>query len=414
MKNNRKKYIWAVLLHIYQPPDWDLKVIRKVACESYRPILALLKSNPKVHLSLNICGSLTEQLARYSEFKDIINDTRNLAQKEQIEFTGSAKYHTLLPKLPSEEIIRQIKLNNQTNKKVFGPVWNPKGFFLPEMAFTPRLLPILKKQGYKWIALDEICHSGTVGKIFFDQKYKTKSGLFVIFRDRVICDIFLGYPTRTAKDFLEAIKRTNRSYPYSIIALDGETIGHHRPELTQYFKYCVLQPEITTITYSELLTRYQRVKIIAPMAGSWASFAEFMAKKIPYELWDDPDNPIHQTQWELYYYVLDTCRKLKNKPGYNKARLRLDQCLNSDPFWWASVRPWWSVEIINDGADRLMSVLKLFAGIDPKILSRANQLANHVKSKTRAWQDSGQAAKMKKAFLKQVNARLHLGGERVK
>ena len=411
MPNN---YIWAVLLHIYQPPDWDIRVIRKVARESYRPILAILKNNPQVHLTLNICGSLTEQLARHSEFKDILRDIKNLAKKGQIEFTGSAKYHTLLPKIPATEIVRQIKLNNQANKKVFGSAWKLKGFFLPEMAFAPRLLPLLKQQGFKWVVLDEVCHSGTIGQISFDQKYKTRSGLGVIFRDRVICDIFLGYPAKNAKTFLAAIKRTNRSYPYSIIAMDGETIGHHRREMAQYFKYCVTRPEITTITYSELLKHYQKEKFVSPIAGSWASFEEFIAKKIPFELWDDPNNPIHQKQWELYNLVLSSFKKIENKPRNAQTRTLLDKYLNSDPFWWASVRPWWSVEIVHGGADRLVSVLKSSQGIDPKILAKAEKLANQIKSKARAWQDSGKAAKMKKAFLKEMNAKLHLGGERVK
>lgn len=409
-----KSYIWAVLLHIYQPPDWDIKVIRKVARESYRPILSILKNSPRVHITLNICGSLTEQLAKHSEFKDVLKDIGNLAKKGQIEFTGSAKYHTLLPKLPDQEVIRQIKLNNQINKKVFGSVWKPRGFFLPEMAFTPKILPLLKKQEFKWVALDEICHSGTIGQISFDQKYKTRPGLNVIFRDRVICDIFLGYPAKSAKTFLAAIKRTNRSYPYSIIAMDGETIGHHRREIAGYFKYCVSQPEITTVTYSELLRRYQKEKFVSPIAGSWASFEEFIAKKIPFELWDDPGNPIHQKQWELYNLVLNRFKKIENKPGNARARTLLDKYLNSDPFWWASVRPWWSVEIIQGGADRLLLVLKSFQDIDPKTLAKAEMLADQIKAKARAWQDSGKAVKMKKAFLKEMNAKLHLGGERVR
>ena len=56
---------WANLLHIYQPPGQKREIIDKVVRESYLPILDILEARPRVRLSLNICASLTEQLAEY-------------------------------------------------------------------------------------------------------------------------------------------------------------------------------------------------------------------------------------------------------------------------------------------------------------------------------------------------------------
>ncbi|MBU2228804.1 hypothetical protein KJ810_00175, partial [Patescibacteria group bacterium] len=86
--------VWATLLHIYQPPGWDEKIVRKVARESYIPLFRILKKNPQIKITLNINGSLTEQLAQY-KLNEIITNIKLLAGREQIEFTGSAMYHTV-------------------------------------------------------------------------------------------------------------------------------------------------------------------------------------------------------------------------------------------------------------------------------------------------------------------------------
>lgn len=146
---------WLNLLHIYQPPEQKEKIIRKITVESYSQILNILKKHPKEKITLNINGSLTEQFAQYG-FKNIIDDIRKLAEKGQIELVGSAKYHLILPLVSEQEIIHQIKLNNETNKKYFGKIYQPKGFFIPELAYSFKVAKTLKKLGYQWIVLDEI------------------------------------------------------------------------------------------------------------------------------------------------------------------------------------------------------------------------------------------------------------------
>ncbi|MCD6096732.1 hypothetical protein J7J60_00090, partial [bacterium] len=122
---------WINILHIYQPSWQSKQVLDKVVKESYNPILDILQKNKQIKISLNICGSLTELLSNFG-YKEVLQRIKYLSQRGQIELLGSAKYHPFLPLLPKEEIIRQIKLNEQTNKKYFGKYWKPEGFFSPE------------------------------------------------------------------------------------------------------------------------------------------------------------------------------------------------------------------------------------------------------------------------------------------
>jgi 4-alpha-glucanotransferase len=126
---------WTNFLHIYQPPTQTEQIVRKVTEEGYRTLGRVLKASPKARVTLNISAVLTQQLDCYG-LDDVISDLRKLAERGQIEFTGSAIYHPILPLIPKDEVIRQIKLNTEVNRSYFGDSYNPKGFFLPEMCYS--------------------------------------------------------------------------------------------------------------------------------------------------------------------------------------------------------------------------------------------------------------------------------------
>ena len=54
---------WSNFFHIYQPPAWNADIIRRVTTEAYQPLLDILERHPKLQITLNITGSLIEQLA---------------------------------------------------------------------------------------------------------------------------------------------------------------------------------------------------------------------------------------------------------------------------------------------------------------------------------------------------------------
>ena len=93
---------FAFLLHIYQPPVQIPSVINQIVKESYKPIMEALKNHPEAKITLNINGTLTEQLHDFG-YDDLIGLITTLASKGQIEFTGSGKFHPLLPLIPEPE-----------------------------------------------------------------------------------------------------------------------------------------------------------------------------------------------------------------------------------------------------------------------------------------------------------------------
>ena len=85
---------WAQLLHFYQPPTQIPEVLRKICDESYRPLINVFKKYPHARVTVNINGVLTEMLYQCGH-SDIIDGLNELADRGQIEFTGSGKYHPI-------------------------------------------------------------------------------------------------------------------------------------------------------------------------------------------------------------------------------------------------------------------------------------------------------------------------------
>ncbi|MFA6099134.1 MAG: hypothetical protein WCV50_06390 [Patescibacteria group bacterium] len=401
---------WANFFHIYQPPNWSKEIIKKVAKESYRPLLKILKKNPTFKITLNLSGSLTEQLADQG-YTDIINDIKKLAGRQQIEMVESAMYHPILPLLPEAEIIRQINLNHHQNKKYFGKNYHPTGFFPPEMAFSEKMGKIVEKMGYKWIIADEIVAYGQLGKIYFDSVYKIKGQrIKLVFRNRYLSD-YISFHSQIKKpeDFWKQIAIDGRSKFSVITAMDGENLGHHRKKLDLYWKFLLKSNYKKIVTVSELLKKYKKTEIITPHPASWSSQEDELKRGVPYALWEDKNNPIHFYQWKLLNEVIKLVNDNRRHEEYPLARAMLDQALASDQFWWASAKPWWSLDIIREKIAeiaRIPSILQTKPGSIEKTALKVVNLAEQ-------WQKTGRYNKISEQYLKRFDTVRYIGGKKV-
>jgi len=146
---------WAPLLHFYQPPTQLHWVLDKVCDESYRPLIKVFQELPSAKVTVNINGVLTELLRDHGKM-DIIKGLAKLAENGQLEFTGSGKHHPILPLIPQDEMKRQIAQNRQTNRRLFGRVFTPQGFFPPEMGYSREMVKPVIESGYQWILLSGV------------------------------------------------------------------------------------------------------------------------------------------------------------------------------------------------------------------------------------------------------------------
>ncbi|MFH0829485.1 MAG: hypothetical protein V1907_04945 [Candidatus Kerfeldbacteria bacterium] len=403
---------WANFFHIYQPPHWPRAIIQKVARESYRPLIQFLLAHEHIRITLNISGSLTEQLTAGSQHQDIIKGIRTLLRRGQIEVVDSAMYHAILPLLPEHEIVRQVRLNHSTNRRAFGALYHPRGFFPPEMAYGPRLGTILSRLGYSWIVLDGISHPGYVD---YTRKYTIKNtNLTAVFRNRYISD-YLAFEIKLSQTnrFLDTVQRWNNQRDVLITAMDGENLGHHRHAAKRVWQRLVHEPHVETVTISELLQLLPGPDRVSVRSASWSSTSADMKMGVPFALWKHPKNSLHRLQWELFGTVFALVQERRKKGSLpSSLQKQFDQTSSSDWFWWASREPWWDIDIVVAAAQRLR-LLGDQLNDNPNIAERMRALVDRITDTAERWNRLGIAQRHAVRFLKKENSPRYLGGKSV-
>ncbi|MEX0587418.1 MAG: hypothetical protein WD940_01455 [Patescibacteria group bacterium] len=385
--------IWAPFLHLYQPPTQFPAVLKKIAEESYVPLVSFLERNPRSKATININASLTEQLAKLG-YEDVLSGLRRLAEKGQVELTGSAAYHPLLSRIPFSEISRQVRLNEEINREYFGGVYKPRGFFPPEMAYSKKVGEAVAELGYEWILAEEFCSSHHPPR--FDRIYRLdKLNLSVIFRQRELSLAIAFNRINSAEEFAALAAKELKEGDFILAALDGETFGHHHKDGFEILEGIYSRFESATI--SELAGRYPKGEENDPLESTWAASYEDCKKGLIYPRWDNPGSPLHTKQWELYRLALtvvtDYVHQIPTKMldgktrrahltadqrKWLKARELLDRGLHSDQFWWASHNPHWHPAMVERGADLLLKAVLATPETSEMEIRRAKELYQEI------------------------------------
>jgi len=350
----------AILLHAYQPPTQFPEVTSRIVKESYWPLVQMLIDTPHAKITLNLAGSLTEQLIKLGH-REVLDGIGYLVSQGQIELVGTAAFHPLLTMLPEAEIERQDQVNRLINSDVFGvEVFQPQGFFLPELVYERRVAEVISRLGYRWILLDESAFpKATVReeselehlRLQISRSTYRLMGLpmAVFFRDRPISlEVAFSQGQQIASFeedmFQHYVAGQER---YAIIAVDAETFGHHRRDRIELLRKILVSPHTELVTVSELLDMGFPQESVEPVRSTWGVTLEDDNQKRTFPRWDNPDNPVHQLQWELFNLALMSCGHSSSEPD------TLDRALHSDQFWWASHNPCWLPQMVERGARML-------------------------------------------------------------
>lgn len=383
--------LWANFLHFYQPPTQKPFWIKKITGESYRPILRGMLERPNARTTMNINSVLVELWEQQGE-TDVIDMVRELLRRGQIELTGSAKFHPLLPRLPDDEIIRQIELNTETHRKYFGDLYRPKGFFPPEMGISTHLAEVVAKAGFDWIICDELSFGRQVGKIRYDRRYAIRGipELTVYFRERRMSYKILSGQLGTGTLLIDSLGERRHRPEYLLTAMDGETFGHHRPGMEHLLFEIYESRDMKTVMISDLPSSFPTIDQVDLLPSTWALMEKDLERNVPFARWDDAGNEIHALQWELTNLAIAAVHQADQKdPGFPKVRQLLDRALHSDQFWWASAKPWWSLEMIERGAKELRDVVLWAPGTTTEGKDHAQELYKKIIFTGFEWQREG-------------------------
>ncbi|MFX1415031.1 MAG: hypothetical protein ACFFA2_14550 [Promethearchaeota archaeon] len=357
---------FAFLFHVYQPPVQIPQVIKQIVNESYKPIINALENHTHTKITLNINGSLTEQLHDFG-YDDLIQSIIMCANRGQIEFTGSAKFHPILPLIPQPEIRRQIKLNDETNQFFFGKLYSPRGFFPPEMAISEDVFRVVKKLGFDWVILSGIANMLPDFPINYISLHK--NGLKLIFRDDYISIDCAFNKINNVDAFINRLKYKNTNEDmYITLAFDGETFGHHvkhaiKDFLIPLFETLPYREDVKLCTVSEIIDKFPTKYKQVPRESSWSTLPYDLAQDIPFPLWFDPNNEIHREQHRFFMYALTLINLSakyresmdeEKKEIFENARNLLDRGIYSCQQWWASQKPWYNPDMILRGLNEVL------------------------------------------------------------
>ena len=337
--------------------------------------------------------------------KDVIDGYKNLAEKGQLEFTGTGKYHPILPLIPKEEVERQIALNIQTNRRFFGKAYAPQGFFPPEMCYSRDILQSIIKSGSRWIILSGIaCPAEWPMNIVYRAKGDGQE-IAVFFRDDVLSNR-ISFQDLKAKEFIAHLIdwQSKRENIYVVTAMDAETYGHHiqgweraflakvyeeleqsaqpleeikqAKALAEQHATLLTNNEVTgrihMVTISELLDLFPRGQTTEPRPSSWSTTADDIKDGNYYPLWRDKRNEVHRLQWEHLSICIEMVNEAlkcadndESRQSATIARGLLDRAEHSCQMWWASNRPMWDINIIHMGLlDQLRTVVNAYRAIN--------------------------------------------------
>lgn len=418
--------LWVNVLHIYQPVTQSEDIIHRVVKECYGPLVDGLGKTPSARITLNCPAVLTEWLVNLG-YAGIVEGLTEAAKRGQVEFMTTAKYHAILPLIPLPEVRRQLRLNLETNRRLFGPVYQPIGVFLPEMAYSPEVGRLIAEMGYKYVVIDEIgyqssaiSHQSSDRKLpSYDRLYtlRDRPELTIFFRSRGASDAISFGKIRTAEGFIQAIQsRVGETDVYVITAMDGETFGHHRRGFDRvlfasYEKSQALG--LTPVLLKELGKGIRGIKgvkgeedrereEVEPVACNWSARREDLEKGISFALWKYPDNPVHRWQWALADLALraisenNPITQSANNPikeNREEARGLLDKALHSDQFWWASAYRlkgsgfvFWSRVMIERGAELFLEAIASIPQISDETKAQARDLYVAVNESAASWE----------------------------
>jgi hypothetical protein len=340
---------WVNVLHFYQPPLSRSEIVSEAARLSYRRVARALLKSPDSRVTVNFAGCLLEQLLLLNQH-ELIADWQKLVTSGQVELTGSAYWHALLPKISSEELVSQVIAQEKILARLF-KIDRPAGFFAPELAYSPGLIQWLAQRGYHYAIVDEISIDGHLGlpkQMFYRDQ---ASGLVLAVRQR---EWSKKYPP-------EILMQMADNCPQDLFtATDGELYGLRHRDYRGNLEKCWNNPEIRTETVSQAIANQGTMTAISPVAASWESLPAEIAAKQPFAVWDSRSNHLQKMLWSLADLAQQAAQRFTGDSNQKWVVRHLHQGLSSCAWWWASGRDFvlfgsaaWGPEEIIRGAEQL-------------------------------------------------------------
>ncbi len=151
MSNRGEKIHFILALHNHQPVGNLGEVFEKTFEQTYEPFVDVLERFPAVKVVLHYSGSLLDWLVENRPA--FIERIGKLVAEGQVELLGGAYYEPILPVIPDEDKIGQIRMMTARLRELFET--EPQGMWLAERVWEPHLPRPIRQAGMEYLALDD-------------------------------------------------------------------------------------------------------------------------------------------------------------------------------------------------------------------------------------------------------------------
>jgi len=181
-----QKIYFVLAVHNHQPVGNLPEVFQHSFEQTYQPFLSVLERFPGVSIALHYSGSLLEWLEENQP--GFICRLRELVGKGQVEILGGAYFEPILPIIPEEDKIGQMRYMSERLNNLFGVV--PRGMWLAERVWEPHLARPIAEAGLEYLAVDD-AHFFEIGQRCYTvtTALKKRGGRWIYFPSANSCVI---------------------------------------------------------------------------------------------------------------------------------------------------------------------------------------------------------------------------------
>ncbi|HOE66766.1 MAG TPA: DUF1926 domain-containing protein [Candidatus Hydrogenedentes bacterium] len=273
--------------HSHQPVG-NIEHVFELAYErAYKPFLDVLERYPDVRFTLHYTGPLLDWFLKNQPV--FIGRLRALADAGQIEIMGGAYYEPLLCTIPERDALAQIARMNAFCDKHFGAP--PRGMWLTERVWEPRLPSVLKRSGIEYTALDDahfLCSGLSPDKMFgyyvTEDEGETLRVFPILEKLRYLVPFHQVYESM---DYLRDLA-TEEGTRCAVLHDDGEKFGiwpetyrsvYEKGWLEEFFQALTDNKEwVQSVTYSDYMAR---IPALGRTYLTCASYEEMMEWALP-------------------------------------------------------------------------------------------------------------------------------------
>jgi alpha-amylase/alpha-mannosidase (GH57 family) len=247
----------------HQPSYQRAELVKRIERESYLPVSEVYLSDPRFLSSFNLSWSLIQLMENLN--LRAIENLQELVDRGQLELLVSPSHHPISTEIHPKDLEGQLELGIKKLQSLFGEKAILKGFYPPELAFNPRLVPLLVDLGFEYLITEGAPRLGVSSNWVYLVGYRGKE-IKVLLRNKEQSLRFSIYGERVSgssyvKD-LESLVGED-----IVIFNDLECIGHHWGEEEGSIDFLkeMLASSIKSKNL-ELVRGYDIIKIAKPKA----------------------------------------------------------------------------------------------------------------------------------------------------